>query len=116
MMRGKGIMEYDIHPRGARVDEALTMLDHVISRSRAESPVLCAVITGYGSSGGTSKIKSAVIAACGKYVAQNHIRGFLDGEFAGDIFSPEHLAFPDSSLIPPMYKRCPNPGIVFIAV
>ena len=63
-----------------------------------------------------SLIKKSVLAACRRYLAQNHIRGFLDGEFAGDVFSSECLAFPDSSRIPPPYRRSPNPGIVFIAV
>ena len=73
-------------------------------------------LSSYGSSGGTSLIKQSVLAACRRYKAQNHIRGFLDGEFAGDVFSAECLAFPDSSQIPPPYRRSPNPGIVFIAV
>jgi hypothetical protein len=46
----------------------------------------------------------------------NHIRGFLDGELAADIFSPQSLSFPDSALIPVEYRRCPNPGMVFIAI
>ena len=87
-----------------------------MSAARAAGPSLFVVITGYGSSGGTSIIKQHVLAACRRYRAQNHIRGFLDGEFAGDVFSPECLAFPDTSQIPPPYRRAPNPGIVFIAV
>ena len=118
MRRGRrqGLMEYDLHPRGANVDEALARLEQIVSAARASGPPLFAVITGYGSSGGTSMIKQGVLAACRRYRAQNHIRGFLDGEFAGDVFSAVCLAFPDTSQIPPAYRRSPNPGIVFIAV
>ncbi|MBR1586844.1 MAG: Smr/MutS family protein [Kiritimatiellae bacterium] len=116
MKRGRGLVEYDLHPRGTNVDMALAQLERIVSCARASGPSLFAVITGYGSSGGTSLIKRSVLEACRRYKTQNHIRGFLDGEFAGDVFSAECLAFPDSSQIPPPYRRSPNPGIVFIAV
>jgi hypothetical protein len=112
----EGLPEYDLHPRGAHVDDALAALNRIVSQARAGGPSLFAVITGYGSSGGTSRIKQSVLAACRRFLAQNHIRGYLDGELAGDVFSPECLAFPDSFRIPPSYRRSPNPGIVFIAV
>jgi hypothetical protein len=108
--------EYDLHGRGMMVDDALALLDRIVSSARAGGPRLFAVVTGYGSSGGTSRIKSAVLAACRRYKRQNHIRGFLDGEFAGDMFSPQFLAFPDAASIPAHYHRSPNPGIVFIRV
>ena len=112
----RNVPEYDLHSRGMRVDDATSELDRLISRARNGGARVFAVVTGYGSSGGTSRIKSAVLAACRKYKKQNHIRGFLDGEYAGDIFSKQFLSFPDCGLIPNDYKRCPNPGIVFIAV
>lgn len=108
--------EYDLHGRGMLVDDALSKLERLISTARGGGPKLFAVVTGYGSSGGTSLIKSAVLAACRKYKRQNHIRGFLDGEKAGDMFSPEFLAFPDAASIPAMYHRMANPGIVLIRV
>ena len=112
----KELPEYDLHVRGMRVDDATSELDRLISRARNGGARVFAVVTGYGSSGGTSRIKSAVLAACRKYLKQNHIRGFLDGEHAGDIFSKQFLSFPDTGAIPVACKRSPNPGIVFIAV
>ena len=108
--------EYDLHPAGARVDDAVAQLNRIISSARGGGANLFAVITGYGSSGGTAMIKGAVLAACRRYLRQHHIRGFLDGEFAGDMFSPQYLAFPEAARIPNFYKRFPNPGIVFICV
>ena len=113
---GGGIVEYDLPPGGARVDDALTMLERIVSAARSSGPDLFAVITGYGSSGGTAKIKSAVLAACRRYVRQRHIRGFLDGEFAGDVLSPQSLAFPASGRLPASCRRSPNPGVVYICV
>ena len=112
----KELPEYDLHAQGMRVDDATSELERLVSRARANGTRVFGVVTGYGSSGGTSRIKSAVLAACRKYVKQNHIRGFLDGEHAGDIFSKQFLSFPDTGAIPVAYKRSPNPGIVFIAV
>ena len=80
----KDLPEYDLHARGMRVDDATSELDRLISRARNGGVRVFGVVTGYGSSGGTSRIKSAVLAACRKYLKQRHIRGFLDGEHAGD--------------------------------
>lgn len=110
------IPEYDLHGRGMLVDDALARLECLISSARSGGPKLFAVVTGYGSSGGTSKIKSAVLTACRRYKKQNHIRGYLDGEKAGDMFSEEFLSFPDAASIPAMYHRMANPGIVIIRV
>ena len=109
------IPEYDIHARGMTVDEALARLDRIVSASRGGGAPVFAVVTGYGSSGGTAMIKSAVISACRRYVRQRHISGFLDGEYAGDIFSAQYQAFPAADRIPVSYKRSPNPGLVFIS-
>ena len=114
-MQGR-LIEYNLHERGMRVDDALARLERIVSSARAQGPRLFAVVTGYGSSGGTSRIKSAVMEACRRYRRQNHIRGFLDGEVAGDYFSEPFLAFPNAASIPPSYRRSPNPGIVIISV
>jgi len=116
MKKEKLLVEYDLHPRGMRVDDALARLERIVSSERARGGGVFALVTGYGSSGGTSLIKSAVLAALGKYARQNHIRGFLDGEYAWDMFSPQYLAFRDASKIPIFYKRFPNPGMVFVSV
>ena len=114
MAKNSSFQEYDIHARGMMVDDALTQLDQIVSASRNGGPSVFAVVTGYGSSGGTAMIKSAVVAACRRYLRQRHIAGFLDGEYAGDIFSPQYQAFPAADRIPIAYKRSPNPGLVFI--
>ena len=90
-------------------------LDRIVSASRGGGSPVFAFITGYGSSGGTAMIKSAVISACRRYLRQRHITGFLDGEYAGDIFSPQYQSFRAADRIPVSYKRSPNPGLVFIS-
>ncbi len=110
------ITEYDLHPRGMRVDEALARLERIVSVERGKGCGVFAVVTGYGSTGGTALIKNAVIAKCRTYLRQNHIRGFLDGEFAGDIFSPQALSFPELCSLPVSAHRSPNPGVIYIAV
>lgn len=112
----KSIPEYDLHLPGMYVDDALAKFDQIVSLHRRSGENMFAVITGYGSSGGTNRIKSAVLAKCKKYLSQNHIRGFLDGEHAGDIFSMEFLSFPNAAAIPLSYKRSCNPGVVIVSV
>ena len=97
--------EYDIHKPQMYVDDALSDLERIISHERAAGSGVFAVVTGYGSTGGTSKIKSAVLAACRRYLRQNHIRGYLDGEKAGDMFSPEFMSFPGTEKIPGSRRR-----------
>ena len=114
---GRGALdEYDLHPGGMRVDDALAKLDRIVSDARRRGGGVFAVVTGYGSSGGTAKIKSAVLAACRQYVRQRHIRGFLDGEFAGDPLSDACLSFPEAARLPVACRRSPNPGVVFVSV
>lgn len=106
------IPEYDLHAQGMMVDGALAKLDRIIESARGG---LFAIVTGYGSSGGTSKIKSAVLGRLKYYRQIGHIRGFLDGEKAADMFSDEFLAFPNAAAIPPMYLRTANPGVIIVS-
>lgn len=115
MAKDRSLAEYDLHKRGMRVDEALALLERVVSQERGSGAVV-SLVTGYGSTGGTAMIKEAVIAKCAEYVRLNHIRGYLDGEYAGDPFSTQALSFPDLWALPPSAKRSPNPGVVYIAL
>lgn len=108
--------EYDLHGRGMRADDAVARLDTIISAHRARGEGLFGVVTGYGSTGGTAMIKAAVLEACRDYLRTNHIRGYLDGEKAGDLFCDEALRFPALGELPLSARMFPNPGIVYIAV
>ncbi|MBQ4439867.1 MAG: hypothetical protein II909_01855 [Kiritimatiellae bacterium] len=105
------IPEYDLHKGGMKVDDAIAKLDRVLGLGRGR---LFAFVTGYGSSGGTSKIKEAVLAKLAHYRKIGHVRGFIDGEKAGDMFSAEFLSFPNAAEIPLVYKRTANPGVVIV--
>lgn len=108
--------EYDLHKRGSNVSDALAKLDLAISAERGKGRGVFCVVTGYGSTGGTALIKDAVLDACRRYRELYHIRGYLDGELAADMFCPEALAFPDLGLLPSQAFRSPNPGVVYICV
>lgn len=108
--------EYDLHRRGMRADDAVARLDAIVSSERARGEGVFGVVTGYGSTGGTSMIKTAVLEACRGYLRTNHIRGYLDGDKAGDLFCDEALRFPAMAELPLQARMCPNPGIVYIAV
>ena len=71
----KAVPEYDLHGRGMLIDDATSELDRLISRARNGGARVFAVVTGYGSTGGTSRIKSAVLAACRKYKSRTTSAG-----------------------------------------
>ena len=114
--RTKGIEEYDLHKRGMRADDALARLERIVSLERSRGEGVFAVVTGYGSTGGTSIIKDAVLKQCATYLRQYHIRGYIDGEKACDFLSEEALNFPALCELPREALHIPNPGVVYIAV
>ena len=54
MKKEKLPVEYDLHPRGMRVDDALARLERIVSAERARGGGVFALVTGYGASGGTT--------------------------------------------------------------
>lgn len=110
------IREYNLHGKGVRADDAVAKLDLIVSSERARGEGVFAVVTGYGSTGGTSIIKTAVLEACRDYLRTNHIRGYLDGDKAGDLFCDEALRFPAMGELPLQARMIPNPGVIYIAV
>ena len=69
----KELPEYDLHARGMRVDDATSELDRLISRARNGGVRVFGVVTGYGSSGGTSRINGE----CASMLAQDAQLGKL---------------------------------------
>ena len=57
MQKMNQMPEYDIHRCGMKVEDALSEFERLVSRARSNGTGIFAVITGYGSSGGTNRIK-----------------------------------------------------------
>ena len=73
------------------------------------------VITGYGSTGGTSKIKNAVIVRLEELKTQKYIKDYICGNEL-DIFNAKYQNFKYRDLIPEDVKKIRNSGAIYIVL
>ena len=102
----------DIHYGKPTVVNALEHLDIFLKDVKREEKIV-EVITGYGSTGGSSKIKNAVIKRLEEYKENNYIKDFICGDEL-DIFNPKYQNFKYLSLIPTEVKKTRNKGAIYI--
>lgn len=102
----------DIHYGKPTVVNALEHLDIFLKDVKREEKIV-EVITGYGSTGGSSKIKNAVIKRLEEYKESNYIKDFICGDEL-DIFNPKYQNFKYLSLIPTEVKKIRNKGAIYI--
>lgn len=106
------MLSRDIHYGKPTVYNAIQHLD-VFLKSVKRSESIVEVITGYGSSGGSSKIKNAVINKLEEYKENKYIKDYICGNEL-DIFNKKYQDFKYKHLIPDDYKRRCNPGAIYI--
>ncbi len=102
----------DLH--GMNIDSALYNLDNHIKMAKKDKDRLLYVITGYGSSGKTHKIKNNVIDKLDEYKSTNYIKDYLLGNEI-DIFNTKYQSFPNKN-IPENIKNDRNLGAILVAV
>ena len=104
----------DIHYGKPTVANALDHLD-IFLKEVKKSEKIVEVITGYGSTGGSSKIKNAVLLRLGEYKEKNYIKDFICGDEL-DIFNPKYQNFKYRILIPEDIKKMRNKGAIYIVL
>ena len=102
----------DIHYGMPTVANALDHLDLFLKEVKRSEKIV-EVITGYGSTGGSSKIKKAVIERLEEYKDKKYIKDFICGDEL-DIFNKKYQNFKYLSLIPNEVKRIQNKGAIYI--
>lgn len=103
----------DLHYSGASVSSAISELEQSIKLARnSKERVLC-LIVGYGSSGGSHKIKTAILEALTEKKNKNQIKEFIIGSNI-DLFNVEYLNMKFRNLIPDDVKRRRNPGEIIV--
>ena len=104
----------DIHKYKETVSDAIYELEQAISFGKRDKDHLVMVITGYGSSGGTHKIKDAVVS----YLEEKKGHGIKDYIVGSDLVDhgPKFFSFKYLDVIPEREKRHGNPGCIFIIV
>ena len=102
----------DIHYGKPTVANALEHLDLFLKEVKRSEKIV-EVITGYGSTGGTSKIKNAVLMRLEEYKESKYIKDYICGNEL-DIFNPKYQNFKYKMLLTEEVKRSKNPGAVYI--
>lgn len=111
------MQEFDIHKGKVKTETAISYLEDLIKRNRKIKINFFAVIVGYGSTGGTHKIKTASLEYLENALENNKIRNFLQGSEC-NIFSNKYQKL-DSKYkkdITGEMKSRSNPGIIYIWV
>ena len=104
----------DIHYGKPTVANALDHLDLFLKEVKRSEKIV-EVITGYGSTGGSCKIKNAVIKRLEEYKEKNYIKDFICGDEL-DIFNKKYQEFKYRSLLTEEIKRIQNKGAIYIVL
>ena len=102
----------DLH--GMNVDSAIYNLNNHLKMAKKDKDRLLYIITGYGSSGKTHKIKNKVIEVLDEYKMNKYIKDYLLGSEI-DIFNLKYQSFPNKN-IPENIKNERNLGAILVAV
>ena len=104
----------DIHSNKETVNDALYLLDLALKKAKRDKDNILCLITGYGSKGGTHKIRTAILERLEEYKNSNRIKAFILG---GDIdYGEKYIAFLKSA--PRFYnvQKERNNGVIYIAL
>jgi hypothetical protein len=108
------MLSRDIHYGKPTVFNAIEHLK-VFLKEAKRSEKIVEVITGYGSSGGTSKIKNEAIRYLDELKESNYIKDYICGNDL-DIFNLKYQNFKYRSLLSEESKRRCNPGAIYIVL
>lgn len=108
------MLSRDIHYGKPTVFNAIEHLK-VFLKEAKRSEKIVEVITGYGSSGGTSKIKNEAIRLLDELKESNYIKDYICGNDL-DIFNLKYQNFKYRSLLSEESKRRCNPGAIYIVL
>ena len=108
------MLSRDIHYGKPTVLNAMEHLK-IFLKDAKRSEKIVEVITGYGSSGGTSKIKNEAIKVLDELKESNFIKDYICGNDL-DIFNLKYQNFKYRSLIGEDVKRSRNPGAIYIVL
>ena len=105
----------DIHLKGENVASAISNLHSSIKLARSSKERLLCVIVGYGSTGGTHKIKTAVLEELQALKSHNKIRDYILGSEL-DIFKIKYQQFKGKALLDRATLNRRNPGEIIIYI
>ncbi|MDE5868372.1 MAG: hypothetical protein K2H02_05450 [Anaeroplasmataceae bacterium] len=107
--------QVDLHSKNATVDSALYQLEKSIELMRKTKEHIGCFIVGYGSTGGTHKIKTAILNALEEKLSKHQIKGYILGSEI-DIFNVKYQNLKGKEWIDEATKKRRNPGEVLVII
>lgn len=105
----------DIHSYASSVAGALKQLDSGIALARKSKDSVICVIVGYGSSGGTHKIRNFVIEKLDEYIENKRVKEYLLGTEI-DMFNKKYQCSKMKDKLTEEDKKKANLGNIFILI
>lgn len=105
----------DLHPKDATVSSAIENLKQSLKLCRQTKEKVACFIVGYGSTGGTHKIKTAILEELDQLLQAHQIKGFIIGSEI-DIFNPKYQNLKGREYLDKECQRRQNPGEVFVTL
>ena len=103
----------DLHSKNETITSAISNLYSSISLARKTKEKTLCLIVGYGSSGGTHKIKTAIENELNELKNKNQIKGFIFGNEI-DIFNVKYQSLKNKELIEKDVIKRKNPGEIIV--
>ena len=103
----------DLHLNGETVDSATSNLHNSIKLARKTKEKTLCLIVGYGSTGGTHKIKTAIELELNNLKNKNQIKGYIFGNEL-DIFNVKYQTLKGKELIEQTAFKRHNPGEIIV--
>ena len=104
----------DIHFGKPTVANALEHLEIFLKEVKRCEKIV-EIITGYGSTSGSSKIKNAVILRLEELKSTNYVKDYICGNEL-DIFNSKYQNFKYRNLLTEDIKKSRNPGAIYIVL
>lgn len=103
----------DLHLKNETAESAITNLHASIKLARKTKEKTMCLIVGYGSTGGTHKIKTAVLNELLELKNHNQIKGYICGNEL-DIFNVNYQKLKNKELIEKDALKRKNPGEIIV--
>lgn len=103
----------DLHLKNENVESAVVNLYSSIKLAKKTKEKILCLVVGYGSTGGTHKIKTAVENELEELKRKNQIKGYINGNDI-DIFNIKYQKLKNKELIPKDIINRRNPGEIIV--
>lgn len=103
----------DVHSDCENLNTLMYKLNIEFKFARREPDKLLCLIVGYGSNGGSHKIRNNVITLLDEYKDSNRIKDYILGSDI-DIFNFKYQSFLGKDKIPVEFKNRVNPGVILV--